>query len=148
MSFACRIDDEQFQECHSPHERSDLAEGTHEFAVKARDAAGNESASAAFAWMIDVTAPPRPSIADHPPPVTTANEAAFAFSDAEAGAELDWTLDGGEPTPCESPQDYAPLEDGDHEFTVTARDAAGNRSSPAQFKWTIVPDELSLGDGA
>jgi hypothetical protein len=41
VGFTCRIDDEQFAACDSPHDRTGLGEGTHRFEVRARDAAGN-----------------------------------------------------------------------------------------------------------
>jgi hypothetical protein len=148
VGFTCRIDDEQFAACDSPHDRTGLGEGTHRFEVRARDAAGNDSEPAAFTWTIDLTAPPAPEIGERPGTVTSANEAGFSFSEAEPGVEFECALDDEELAPCESPQYYTGLEDGDHAFTVAARDAAGNKSASARFEWTIVPDELTLGDGA
>ena len=41
-------------------------------------------------------------------------------------------------SPCTSPQSYrGPLSTGNHTFQVTAKDTAGNTSSPASYTWTI-----------
>jgi hypothetical protein len=80
--------------------------------------------------------------------VTSANDAGFSFSDAEAGVAYECALDGEELAECASPRLYPGLEDGAHAFTVIARDAAGNASDPARVEWTIVPDQQTLGDGA
>jgi hypothetical protein len=54
--FSCRLDQGAFAACTSPATYSGLADGTHSFGVKARDAAGNESAPATYSWLI--SAPP------------------------------------------------------------------------------------------
>ena len=148
VSFACSLDGAPFGACESPVEYTELSEGRHRFEVRARDAAGNESAVVAHEWTIDTTPPPVPVIGAGPGEVTTAHSATFAFSDDETGVTFSCRLDDGEWSTCESPRDYARIEDGEHAFELRALDAAANVSAPARHRWTVVPDEMTLGDGA
>jgi hypothetical protein len=70
VAFQCRLDGQAFSGCTSPQSYAAVADGTHTFEVKARDAAGNESASAAYGWLVD--APPRVTL------VTPANGSSTA----------------------------------------------------------------------
>jgi Bacterial Ig-like domain len=56
VSFSCRLDGGGFSTCASPTTYTGLADGSHTFEAKARDAAGNE-ATASFTWTVDTTAP-------------------------------------------------------------------------------------------
>jgi len=49
-SFECRIDSESYAACTSPIAYTGLINGTHNFAVRAHDAAGNTSTIATAAW--------------------------------------------------------------------------------------------------
>ncbi len=142
------MDDAEFAPCTSPHSIAGLSEGRHRFEVKARDAAGNESAATAVDWTVDLTAPAPPVIDAHPDVTTISDRAHFAFSGAEADVRFTCALDEQAPAPCESPRAYESLDAGAHRFRVTARDAAGNESAPARFEWTVERAEASLGDGA
>ena len=57
VGFLCRLDGAAFGVCTSPKTYAALADGQHAFEVKARDAAGNESATQTYGWLVD--APPR-----------------------------------------------------------------------------------------
>src|SRR5207248_2108304 len=85
VSFLCQLDTSAFTACTSPATYSGLSQGTHTFAVKAQDAAGNQSSPASFSWNIDTTAPPKPVITSAPPSSTSQTSASFSFTDAEAG---------------------------------------------------------------
>jgi Concanavalin A-like lectin/glucanases superfamily/Bacterial Ig-like domain len=236
-SLSCRLDQGAFAACTSPRTYSGLADGTHAFEVKARDAAGNESAAASYGWLIsappvvtltqpangsstndatptfsgvggtevgddphvtvkvfqgssvdgplvetlvtqvdftgaysieaapalpdgtytaraeqsdavgtgvssantfavDASPPAVPSIDSHPPALSNTRSATFTFS-GEAGASFRCRLDGVAFAQCTSPVNYSGLADGPHSFDVTARDSAGNESTPASFGWTI-----------
>jgi Ca2+-binding RTX toxin-like protein len=57
-SFACSLDGSAFAACSSPKTYSSLAQGSHTFAVKATDAAGNTDPTAATrTWTISLTQP-------------------------------------------------------------------------------------------
>ena len=89
----CRLDDGAFAACTSPFEVAELGEGTHRFEVKARDTAGNESATSAFAWTIDRTAPEPPVIDERPTATTISDRAHFAFTPPKpaCGSRARWT---------------------------------------------------------
>jgi hypothetical protein len=57
VGFLCRLDGAGFAGCTSPSSYTGLADGLHAFEVKARDAAGNQSAAETYGWIVD--APPR-----------------------------------------------------------------------------------------
>jgi hypothetical protein len=61
-TFECALDTAAFTACSSPKEYTSLAVGTHQFQVRARDAAGNTDASPAhYGWTITSTAPACPA---------------------------------------------------------------------------------------
>ena len=122
--------------CTSPYAFSGLADGAHSFQVRARDAAGNESAAASYGWTIDTTAP-ETTIDSGPVGTVGSAEAIFTFS-SEAGAGFECELDGGGFAACTSPKTYSGLAEGAHTFRVRARDAAGNADpTPATRSWTV-----------
>jgi len=138
VTFKCRLDKGAFPPCTSPASYSGLAPGLHTFFVRAGDALGNETDSVSYAWMIDLTPPPTPTVDSRPPNPSGSESAEFTFSDAESGVSFDCSLDAGSFSNCSSPRDYASLLDGNHTFAVRAVDAAGNASDPtAPYTWTI-----------
>ena len=58
-TFSCALDGSSFEACSSPRAYSRLAPGSHTFAVRATDAAGNTGAAATHTWSI---APPLPDL--------------------------------------------------------------------------------------
>lgn len=77
--------------------------------------------------------------------VTSSREATFAFTgrdNIDTAGELSFRcrLNGAPLTPCASPLGYSQLRSGRHEFTVVARDRAGNNEqTPATRTWTVDP---------
>ena len=134
-SFSCALDGGSFQVCTSPAGYGSLAEGSHSFAVKATDAAGNTGSAATFSWTIDLTSP-TVAISSQPSSPTNVTSASFSFS-SEAGASFECKLDTGSYSSCASPQSYSGLADGSHSFEVRATDAAGNTGTAATFNWTV-----------
>jgi subtilisin family serine protease len=89
-----------------------------------------ESAVAALAL------PPTVTIVNPPPAVSSRTRPAIGFT-ASRRASFACSLDGAAATPCTSPFVPAtPLADGNHEFIVTATDAAG-RSGSATAKFRV-----------
>ena len=145
VSFRCQLDGGGYTACTSPQGYSGLPDGPHTFEVKARDAAGTESAPASYAWSIDTVAPPTPAVDSAPPNPSGSSDATFSFSDSEAGVFFRCQLDGGGYTACTTPKSYSGLADGAHTFEVKARDGAGNESAPASYGWTInAPPVVTL----
>jgi hypothetical protein len=136
-SLRCRLDAAAFTACNSPMGYAGVVEGAHAFAVKAVDAAGNESATASYSWTIDRTPPPAPALTSKPPNVTASTSASFAFTDDDATASLICKRDGEAFAACTSPKAYTGLSAGLHEFDVKARDPAGNEGPITSYSWTI-----------
>ncbi len=120
---------------------TDLADGAYTLYVQERDAAGNWSASAAFALTVDTDPPARPTLsgtalADTKTPawswVAGLNEdgsGLFRYQlDGEAAA---WSETGA--TSLTAPE----LADGTHTLFVQERDSAGNWSASASFATTV-----------
>ena len=85
----------------------------------------------------DIT-PPDTTITSAPPSVTNSKQASFHFSSSEANSTFECKLDGGAYEACNSGKAYSNLSDGQHTFSVRAKDAAGNVDpSPASHVWTV-----------
>jgi hypothetical protein len=65
-TFACKLDKGRWSRCKSPRTYTGLALGTHQFAVRASDRAGNVDATPAT-WSWSELAPPPPPPAEEPP---------------------------------------------------------------------------------
>jgi CSLREA domain-containing protein len=137
-SFECSLDGSGFVPCASPVSYT-VSPGTHQFQVRARDAAGNTDASPASAsWTYQAadTTPPDTTITTGPPATTTNATVSFEFTSTETGSSFECSLDGSGFAPCSSPVSYT-VSVGPHQFQVRARDASGNvDQSPASRSWT------------
>ncbi len=108
-----------------------LFEGAHTLEAKAADPAGNISAPAALAFVVDRTPPQTRVERISRDPATGAVRATFAGTDnlpAPNQLSFSWRVDGGAWSPF-SPGTEATLTGltgGTHRFEVRARDAAGN----------------------
>src|SRR5207245_2604816 len=122
--------------CTSTASYTALAAGSHTFTVTAIDPAGTVSAPASFTWTIDLT-PPVATVSSGPPSLTNRTSATFTFSSSKTGSAFSCKLAAAAAATCTSPAIYAALASGNHSFTVTATDPAGNLSAPASFTWTI-----------
>ena len=144
-SFQCRLDAGAWASCSSPKAYSGLAVGSHSFAVKATDAAGNADASPATrGWAVQAAAPPADTTAPNTTidggtsGTTASTSASFQFSSSESGSSFQCQLDAGAWSACTSPKSYGTVAVGDHTFAVKATDAAGNAdASPATRSWTV-----------
>jgi hypothetical protein len=148
-SFQCRVDTAAFAACSSPHTTGALSDGAHTFEVRVTDAAGNTGAAASRAFTVD-TAAPQTTISSAPPATTTSTSASFGFSSNDSGAIFECSLDGAAFAACTSPRAYSGLAVGTHQFSVRARDAAGNLdATPATYSWTITaPPQQGCGSPA
>ncbi len=143
MSFSCSLDGGAYEPCSSPKAYSGLAQGHHSFRVRARDAAGNDSApSAPWVWFADTIDPNRPTLTQTPPDPTSSQSATFAWTDTDPApgsgiAAYLCRLDGNLWLPCSSPRTYAGLSLRSHTFRVVAIDWAANISNEAGHTWTV-----------
>lgn len=136
VTFVCTLDSKSGP-CASPVTYTALADGSHSFAVVARDTAGNASQAAGVTWTIDTAPPPAPAITAQPPASTADTSATIQFADSEPGAAFICTLDATQPAACSSPDSLTGLAPGSHTFSVAAADAAGNKSASTSTTWTV-----------
>jgi parallel beta-helix repeat protein len=139
-TFECSLDNAAFAPCTSPKQYTGLSSGSHQFRVRARDAAGNVDGSpASRSWTVDAT-PPQTNLGSVPPATTSSTSASFTFTASESGSTFQCRLDDGSFEPCTSPRTYQALSEGQHTFAVRATDARGNQDqSPATHTWTVTP---------
>ncbi|MDP3154170.1 MAG: Ig-like domain-containing protein [Archangium sp.] len=136
-TFECSLDGAVFALCTSPAAFAALSEGSHTFAVRARDTAGNTDATPArFSWSID-TAAPETTITGGPAASTNSTSASITFTSSEAGT-FECSLDGAAFTTCSSPFTATGLAEGSHTVLVRAIDASGNvDATPASRTWVV-----------
>jgi hypothetical protein len=135
VTFLCSLDGGPFAACTSPVTYRDLRPGVHTVAVKARDAAGRESAASSLSLTV---VPATPALTGTPRPSTTESAARLIFTHPDPSAAFVCSLDGGPAAPCTSPLVYRGLALGAHTFTVKAS-VTGVLSAPATVAWTVVP---------
>jgi hypothetical protein len=137
-TFQCRLDGAAFSACTSPAGYSALADGAHQFAVRATDAAGNTGAAASYGWTVDTIAP-ETTITHTPDAVSGSPSATFEFASDEPLTSFGCSLDGSAFASCSSPQTYSGLANGTHTFQVRASDLAGNTDpTPASYTWRVA----------
>jgi hypothetical protein len=145
--FECSIDGDTPIACQSPYTRT-LGDGSHTFAVRAIDRAGNsDDTPAEHVWTIDTVAPDT-MITVAPPAADNSPTVRFEFRSNEPNTVFECSLDNGPYAACASGDMFGPLGDGAHAFAVRARDRAGNvDASPAIRAWLIdtsTPDTVLL----
>lgn len=139
-TFECQLDSGSWGVCASPRSSGLLAEGPHAFSVRQRDAANNVGPTALATWELDSTPPAIPNYIATPNEQSASSVADFEFT-GDAGAEFECSLDGADFDGCASPVFLENLGEQVHRFEVRAVDAAGNRSAPTEFIWTIDFEE-------
>ncbi|HEY0195351.1 MAG TPA: LamG domain-containing protein [Kofleriaceae bacterium] len=148
-TFECRLDSAAAAPCTSPYVVT-LADGPHNFSVRALDPSGmSDDTPAETVWTIDTVAP-NTTLTEKPPSADNSTMAKFSFTATEMNVTFDCSLDGGAFATCSSGASFGPVSDGAHSFQVRARDRAGNVDlSPAVYAWNIdtsTPD-TTITDG-
>ncbi|MDQ3299209.1 MAG: LamG domain-containing protein [Myxococcota bacterium] len=140
VTFDCSLDGGSYLPCTSGAEFGPISDGSHSFAVRAHDRAGNvDSSPAIHAWTVD-TSTPDTQIVSGPSGSASSTTATFTFlsPDAGGGATFQCSLDTGAFVACTSPQSFTNLVEGEHTFAVRVRDAVGNFDpTPATRTWTV-----------
>jgi hypothetical protein len=148
-SYLCRKDADAFTACVSPKSYAGLTQGSHTFDVKAVDAAGNISLTAASrTFFVDTVAPTKPIFSQTPPDPNSTATSTFAWSSTDPGfpttgsgvAGYLCSKENGLFLPCSSPYTYnvQTTNNGQHQFAVVAVDWAGNISDQAKYKWKVA----------
>ena len=138
-TFECSIDGGAFGASTSPKSYTNLAVGSHTFAVRATNQVGTTDGSpATHTWSVASSAAPNTFIDHEPPASTSATEANFEFSSSDASASFECRLDGGAWAACTSPKALTGLAVGDHTFDVRSIANGKTDSSPASTSWTVT----------
>ncbi len=145
--FECSFNGEAPTACNSPFSRS-LPDGTHSFSVRAISASGERDDSPAeHLWLIDTVAPVT-TITEAPPVADNSTMIRFWFISNEMNVAFECAVDGGPFEECEPNDEFGPVGDGAHSFSVRARDRAGNIDpSPSIHAWSVdtsTPDTTLL----
>jgi hypothetical protein len=134
LTYACTLDSVAVT-CGSGAYGATVGQGSHTFVLTARDAALNP-ASASYTWTVDQTAPVV-SLTTKPAARTALGSATFEFgSGASDLAGFTCTVDGVV-SPCTSPLNLPTVSQGQHTFSVVARDDLNNASTPVTHTWTV-----------
>jgi thermitase len=147
-SFECKLDDAPFGACTSKMTLT-LRDGQHTFEVRATDATGNtDSTPAIRTWSVDTTAPNAPII-DSPADNSRNNTGDITVSGtAEAGSTVELFKGGTSRGTDEASPDGAwsiqlnGVPNGEHTYTATAKDKAGN-TSDASAEVRIIVDTVA-----
>ncbi len=148
-SFECKLDTAAFAACQESgiEYAGPLADGTHAFQVRAKDAGEHVGPAANYSWRVDTTAPTA-TIDSHPANPSPGGSASFAYHSSETGSSFACSLaaEGASDSfsPCSSSgQTYTGLGDGSYTFKVRATDGAGNQGAASAFAWEV---DNSLSD--
>jgi hypothetical protein len=150
-SFECKVDGASWGSCATPKAYTGVAVGSHQFSVRATDAAQNvDTTPATDSWTVKVvtpppdTTPPQTSITNGPGSTTTATSASFSFSSSEAGSSFECKLDNAVWSACATPEEYSGVSVGSHKFSVRAIDSAENvDATPATQSWTVEEEVVT-----
>ena len=134
LTFQCSRDGAAFTACTSPINYAGLAEGNHNFQVRATDQIGNTDPSpASFSWVIDFTPP---TISPHGDETAEATSAAGAVVNYTNPTTSD-AVDGPGVASC-SPASGSTFPLGDTTVNCTASDTSGNVATPTSFVVHVV----------
>ena len=144
-TFECSLDEMAenllFLPCDANHTFSNLAFGDHELLVRAKDNAGNvDPTPAEYGWEIGGI-PPLVLIESGPDAESTSRDATFTFSADTTERIFLCSLDGAEPSPCQSPHSYTGLPLGAHTFEVQVYvdpEFAVAEAPVSRYEWTVV----------
>jgi len=143
--FMCKLDNNPWNECQNSTVYSGIEEGTHRFSVYAKDTQGNiENIPVDYEWTVDIT-PPTAKFLNKLAENTINDFISFEFSCDEERCNFECSLDSSGWAECESPVTYSSILKGTHQFSVRAKDAAGNiQSVPTQHTWNVVATILDI----
>ena len=135
--FECRFDGSAWGTCTSGISFDQLADGSHNFEVRAVGHGAGPGPVAAASWTVD-TVVPRVSLDSTPDALTNQTGASFGFSVSKPGYHFRCTIDSDPPAACTAPAAYSGLAAGDHTFLVEALDSLDQVVDSASFEWTIL----------
>jgi hypothetical protein len=136
-TFETSLDNSTFAAANFPLQISGLANGSHTFRVRAKDAAGNVDATpASFTWTLAVPALDT-TISGAPPAYTNVTTASLTLAANMPGATFEYNLDNAGWLPATSPLQLAGLAEGLHSIQVRASAGGTVDATPATATWRV-----------
>ena len=155
VTFECALDEavdsQSFGPCGGTGNSvtyQNLIFGSHDFAVRAKDADGNvDPTPAEWSWDVETLAPPV-RISSGPDVTTESRTARFEFSAEGREIQYECSLDGGAYSLCLSPKTYNGVPVGPHTFAVRVL-VPDEAPEPEEtlYEWTVTevdPPETSI----
>lgn len=137
--FECQLDGASWETCTSGISYDQLADGSHEFEVRAVGYGAGPGPAASWTWQVD-TITPTVAIISGPAGVTNATTAEFAFEASKPGFTFHCRLDAGPATPCTSPHNLTGLGVGQHDLLVELLDASDEVVDSAEWSWSVLAE--------
>lgn len=143
-TFVCTLDGAASVSCTSPTTYTNLTDGAHTFSVQATAGGATDPVPAAYSWTIDTQAPTQPTGAA----AVAASSALVnliwnASNDSNGVTAYDISRNGTPLTTVAgtmtSYSDTGVVASTTYQYTVTARDAAGNASAPSTAATVTTP---------
>jgi hypothetical protein len=138
--FRCKLDGGPWTACNGVGSQTynGLADGDHQFSVRAMDDAGNiEASPSQRSWIVDST-PPQTTIVSGPSGTVRQTDATFQLKADDADATFECSLDGAAFQACPANPTLTGLADGTHSLAARGVDELGNTdASPAVREWTV-----------
>jgi hypothetical protein len=139
VHYTCQLDTGAVTDpCSAPKSYSGLGDGDHTFKVIAVDQYGHASAPVTRTWTVDHQAPDTTILSGPAEGSSTPSaDVSFTFASPESGGTFECKVDNDAFAPCTSPKGLS-LANGDHTFSVRAKDAAGNAdTTPATRSFRV-----------
>lgn len=140
-SFQCSLDSAAFATCPSGGiTYMDLADGEHNFQVRAMNSAGTDPSPASYSWTIDASlpTPPDTTITAGPSGRTRDRTPTFRFRSDQTGVTFQCKLDSKPYRACTSPFTTARLAFGKHTLRVRAVGTGGPDATPARRAFKVI----------
>ncbi|MFL6161600.1 MAG: hypothetical protein ACJ74U_05170 [Jatrophihabitantaceae bacterium] len=148
-SLACSLDGAPATSCTSPVSYGSLASGNHSFAVTATTSYGTDPTPATANWTVDVSPPTTPTnLTGTAQSATVVSLSWAAATDNNGVASYDIQRNGSTigstGSPATSYLDTTAAPSTSYQYTVIARDAAGNASAPSGPTSVSTPASTGL----
>jgi hypothetical protein len=135
-------------QCTSNLDLNNLAEGDHVFVAQAFDKVGNASDKIQTNWKLDRTAPSL-SFVKAPNNFISETSTQFEYKASDAVSSVltyECSMDDKPYQSCGVKMNLEQLREGEHKFSVKAKDQAGNISSPITHRWSVdlTPPQINL----
>jgi hypothetical protein len=138
ITYECSRDGGAYTACTSPQMFTVTGDGSHSFAARAKDPAGNTTTLGARSWTLDAT-PPNTTLTQNIITATNQTSVTFTYSGSEANSTFACTLDGVARSCTGTSHTITGLSIASHTFSIAAVDAAGNvDASPATHAFEVT----------